>query len=107
MSETITVTGEAPVVDVLKNDSSTNITPEQIEDLPVPSREFERLAYIAPGTNRERGAYRFIQSAVVVGAGGNASQTTFMVDGVELTDQALGLSPAHASRWTRSVSSGW
>ncbi|MCJ7756202.1 MAG: carboxypeptidase regulatory-like domain-containing protein, partial [Thermoanaerobaculales bacterium] len=97
MSETITVTGEAPIVDVLKNDSSTNITPEQIQDLPVPSREFERLAYIAPGTNRERGGYRFIQNAVVVGAGGNASQTTFMVDGVELTDQALGLSRARFS----------
>jgi len=97
MSETITVTGEVPIVDVLKNDSSTNITPEQIEDLPVPSREFERLAYIAPGTNRERGGYRFIQNAVVVGAGGNASQTTFMVDGVEMTDQALGLSRARFS----------
>jgi hypothetical protein len=97
MSETITVTGEAPVVDVLKTDSSTNITPEQIQDLPVPSREFERLAYIAPGTNRERGGYRFIQNSVVVGSGGNASQTTFMVDGVELTDQALGLSRARFS----------
>jgi len=97
MSETITVTGEAPIVDVLKNDSSTNVTPEQIEDLPVPSREFERLAYIAPGTNRERGGYRFIENSVVVGAGGNASQTTFMVDGVELTDQALGLSRARFS----------
>lgn len=97
MSETITVTGEAPIVDVLRNDSSTNVTPEQIQDLPVASREFERLAFIAPGTNRERGSYRFIQGAAVVGAGGNASQTTFMVDGVEMTDQALGLSRARFS----------
>ena len=97
MSETITVTGEAPIVDILKTDSSMNITPEQITDLPVPSREFERLAFIAPGTNRERGGFRFIQGAAVVGAGGNASQTTFMVDGVELTDQALGLSRARFS----------
>jgi len=97
MSETITVTGEAPIVDILKTDSSMNITPEQITDLPVPSREFERLAFIAPGTNRERGSFRFIQGAAVVGAGGNASQTTFMVDGVELTDQALGLSRARFS----------
>ena len=97
MSETITVTGETPIVDILKTDSSTNVTPEQIADLPVPSREFERLAFIAPGTNRERGGFRFIQGAAVVGAGGNASQTTFMVDGVELTDQALGLSRARFS----------
>ena len=97
MSETITVTGEAPIVDILKTDSSTNVTPEQIAGLPVASREFERLAFIAPGTNRERGGYRFIQGAAVVGAGGNASQTTFMVDGVEMTDQALGLSRARFS----------
>jgi hypothetical protein len=97
MSETITVTGEAPIVDILKTDSSTNVTPEQIADLPVPSREFERLAFIAPGTNRERGGFRFIQNSAVVGAGGNASQTTFMVDGVEMTDQALGLSRARFS----------
>jgi len=97
MSETISVTGEAPVVDILRTDTSTNITPEQIEDLPVPSREFERLAFIAPGTNRERGTYRFIENSVVVGAGSNASQTSFMVDGVELTDQALGLSRARFS----------
>ena len=97
MSETITVTGESPIVDILKTDSSTNVTPEQIADLPVASREFERLAFIAPGTNRERGGFRFIQGSAVVGAGGNASQTTFMVDGVELTDQALGLSRARFS----------
>ena len=97
MSETITVTGEAPIVDILKTDSSTNVTPEQITGLPVASREFERLAFIAPGTNRERGGFRFIQGSAVVGAGGNASQTTFMVDGVELTDQALGLSRARFS----------
>jgi len=92
VSETITVTGDIPLVDVLKTDSSTNITPEMIAELPVPSREFERLAYIAPGVARERGGYRFIQNAPVIGAGGNASQNSFMVDGVELTDQALGLS---------------
>jgi len=97
MSETITVTGEAPIVDILKTDSSTNVTPEQIADLPVQSREFERLAFIAPGTNRERGSFRFIQNSAVIGAGGNASQTTFMVDGVEMTDQALGLSRARFS----------
>jgi len=98
VSETITVTAELPLVDVLKTDSSINITPEMITDLPVPSREFERLAFIAPGVARERGGYRFIQNAPVVGAGGNASQTSFMVDGVELTDQALGLSRVRFSQ---------
>jgi hypothetical protein len=97
-SETITVSAEAPVVDVHKTDSSTNIVPEQIASLPVPDRNFERLAFIAPGVQRERGGFRFIQGGPVVGAGGNASQTTIFVDGVDLTDQVNGLARARFSQ---------
>ncbi len=98
VSETITVTGEAPIVDVLKSDSSTNITPEMIADLPVPSREFERLAYIAPGVARERGGFRFIQNSPVIGASGNSSGNSINVDGADITDQALGLARTRVSQ---------
>jgi hypothetical protein len=87
---TVTVTGTAPLVDVVKSDSSSNIVPEQIQSLPVPDRDFQKLAFIAPGVERERGGYRFIGGGPVIGSGGNASQTTIMVDGVDFTDQALG-----------------
>jgi hypothetical protein len=98
VSETITVTAEVPMVDVLKVDSSTNVTPEQIQNLPVPDRNFENLAFITPTVQRERGGFRFIQNAPVVGAGGNASQTSILVDGADFTDQALGLSRARFSQ---------
>ena len=97
-SETITISAEAPVVDVHKTDSSTNITPEQIESLPVADRDFQRLAFIAPGVQRERGSFRFINGGPVVGAGGNASQSTIFVDGVDLTDQVNGLARARFSQ---------
>jgi hypothetical protein len=97
-SETITVTAEASVVDVHKTDSSTNIVPEQIASLPVADRNFERLAFIAPGVQRERGGFRFINGGPVVGAGGNASQATILVNGVDLTDQVNGLSRARFSQ---------
>ena len=97
-SESITVVAEAPIVDVHKTDSSTNIAPQQIESLPVADRQFERLAFIAPGVQRERGGFRFINGGPVVGAGGNASQTTVMVDGVDLTDDVNGLSRARFSQ---------
>lgn len=97
-SETITVSAEAPVVDVHKTDSSTNIVPEQIESLPVADRNFENLAFIAPGVQRERGGFRFITGGPVVGAGGNASQATILVDGVDLTDQVNGLARARFSQ---------
>jgi len=98
VSETITVTAEAPIVDVFKSDASTNITPEQIQDLPTPNRDFQKLAFIAPGVERERGGFRFITGAPVVGSAGNASQATIMVDGVDFTDQTLGLARARFSQ---------
>jgi len=98
VSESITVTAEVPMVDVLKMDSSTNVTPEQIQNLPVPDRNFENLAFIAPTVQRERGGYRFIQNSPVVGAGGNASQTTILVDGADFTDPTAGLSRTRFSQ---------
>jgi hypothetical protein len=97
-SETITVTADVPIVDVHKTDSSTNIVPEQIEALPVADRDFQRLAFIAPGVQRERGGFRFINGGPVVGAGGNASSATILVDGVDLTDQVNGLARARFSQ---------
>jgi len=97
-SEEITVTAAIPVVDVYKTDTSTNIVPEQIQELPVQDRDPEKLAFLAPGVQRERGSFRFIEGGPVIGAGGNASQSTIFVDGVDLTDQALGLSRARFSQ---------
>ena len=97
-AEQITVTAEAPVVDILKTDVSSNVTPEQIQDLPVADRDFQKLAFVAPGVQRERGGFRFITNAPVLGSGGNASNSTIMVDGVDLTDQALGLARTRFSQ---------
>jgi carboxypeptidase family protein len=98
VAETVNVTAEVPLVDVFKTDSSTNIVPEQIQELPVVDRDFQRLAFLAPGVQRERGAYRFITNQPVIGAGGNASQATILVDGVDFTDPTLGLARARFSQ---------
>ncbi|HET8644938.1 MAG TPA: carboxypeptidase regulatory-like domain-containing protein, partial [Vicinamibacteria bacterium] len=99
VTETVTVTAEsAPLVDVYKTDSSTNVVPEQIQALPVPDRDFQRLAFLTPGVQRERGGFRFIGGGPVIGAGGNASQATILVDGVDFTDPVLGLARARFSQ---------
>src|ERR1700757_1982417 len=49
VSETIEVTAAAPLVDEAKTDVSTNITPEQITELPLIGRDIADLAYLAPG----------------------------------------------------------
>src|SRR4029079_2018114 len=92
VTESITVSTTVPLVDVYKTDSSTNIVPEQIQSLPVPDRDFQRLAFIAPGVDRERGSCRFLGGGPVVGGAGNASNATILVNGVDFTDAALGLS---------------
>ena len=97
-SEAITVEAFVQVVDVFKSDTSSNIVPEQIEALPVADRDFQRLAFIAPGVQRERGGFRFIGGGPVIGSAGNASQSTIMVDGVDFTDQALGLARTRFSQ---------
>ncbi len=98
VAETVNVIGEVPLVDVYKTDSSTNIVPEQIQELPVAGRDFQQLAYLTPGVQRERGGNRFIQNQPVIGAGGNASQATILVDGVDFTDPVLGLARARFSQ---------
>ena len=97
-TESISVVATAPLVDVYKTDSSTNITPQQIQDLPTPDRDFQRLAFVAPGVERERGAFRFVSGGPVIGGGGNASQATILVDGVDFTDPALGLAKTKFSQ---------
>jgi len=98
VAETVNVTAVAPLVDVFKTDSSTNIVPEQIESLPVANRDFQSLAFLAPGVQRERGGNRFVMNQPVIGAAGNASQSTIMVDGVDFTDPVLGLARARFSQ---------
>lgn len=90
LAEAVEVVGTAPLVDVYKTDSSLNIVPEQIKELPVANRNFEQLAFVSPTVTVERGAYRFVAGGPVIGSGGNASQSTILVDGVDYTDPALG-----------------
>jgi carboxypeptidase family protein/TonB-dependent receptor-like protein len=49
VSETVEVTSTAVLVDRTKTDVSTNITPEQITDLPLIGRDIADLAYLSPG----------------------------------------------------------
>ena len=98
VTASISVTAEVPMVDVYKSDTSTNVTPEQIRDLPVPDRDFQRLTFIAPGVQRERGGFRFIGGSALIGSSGNASETAIVIDGVDFTDQVLGLARARFSQ---------
>ena len=54
LAETVTVSGEAPVVDTTKSEVSGVVTQQQIETLPINSRQYLSLALLVPGTTSTR-----------------------------------------------------
>jgi len=49
VSETIEVTEQAPLLELAKTSVSQNITPSEVEELPLLGRDVANLAYLAPG----------------------------------------------------------
>jgi len=79
------------VVDLYKTDISTNILPEQIDALPVPDRQFERLAFLAPAAQPDSTPFFDRGGAPVLGSAGSAWSNTYVIDGVDTTDPGRGV----------------
>jgi hypothetical protein len=79
LQESVTVTGQAPVVEVTKSEVSTVITQQQIEMLPVANRAAVTLALLLPGTSQDGTRPR--RSNAQVGAGTLQFTTTNLADG--------------------------
>jgi hypothetical protein len=91
VTETLEVRGEAPLVDVNRTDSSTNIVPEQIRDMPIPDRQFENLTFLTPGVARERLQWLNLARTPVLGSTPTAQFTGYLVDGADAIDSFYGL----------------
>src|SRR5207247_2366398 len=48
-TQTVEVTGEAPVLDLEKTSVGLDVTPAMVENMPMNGRDFANLAYLAPG----------------------------------------------------------
>jgi len=81
VSETITVSGAAPVVDVNTITSGANITSKTMESLPL-ARNYVAAARIAPGTNADA------TGVTVYGSSGAENQ--YLIDGLNTTDVQYG-----------------
>jgi hypothetical protein len=75
VSETVTVTGESPIVDVTRSDVSTSVSTQQIQDLPVASRRWIDLAMLTPGTSQDNIRGQFYRGNVNVGAAAANTRT--------------------------------
>src|SRR6266851_9406546 len=91
VSEIIEVTSAPPLVDQQKMDVSTNITPQQIQELPLIGRDIDDLAYLSPGVKSAdsydptKNRYSILS---VNGEGGRNVNVT--VNGVDNKDNTVG-----------------
>jgi hypothetical protein len=91
ISETIEVTEQAPLLDVAKTSVSTEITPKEVEELPMVGRDVANLAYLAPGT-KATDSYDPTKSryAIVSVNGANGRNLNVTVNGIDNKDNTVG-----------------
>ncbi|PYQ64597.1 MAG: hypothetical protein DMF53_07110 [Acidobacteria bacterium] len=84
ISETITVTSEAPTVEVTNTQISTTIQSEQLKNLPTPGTDFRQLVLLTPETrfDSERGNISI--------SGQRGINTNVTVDGVDYNNAFFG-----------------
>ena len=91
VSTTIEVATTNQLVDVEKTDSSTNVTPQQVESLPINGRDFANLAILAPGVklvdSYDPTKNRYAVYAVNGSSGRNTNTT---VNGIDNKDNTVG-----------------
>jgi hypothetical protein len=98
VSESITVTAEAPLLDVRKAGTSVSVTKVELEQIPT-SRDPWTVLQSAPGVQVDRmniGGSQSGQQSNYIGKGSSGAQNTWNVDGVNITDEgATGSSPTY------------
>jgi hypothetical protein len=91
VAETITVTGEAPLVETTESDISALVNEQQITSLPLNGRTFSELALLAPGAQRaESWDPTKTRMGNVSIAGGASRGVNMTVDGGDNNDDAVG-----------------
>jgi outer membrane receptor protein involved in Fe transport len=84
VSETITVTSAAPLVEVTNTAASTTISTEEIKDLPLNGRNFVDLVYLTPESRKER------ERGNIAISGQRGINTNVTVDGVDYNNSFFG-----------------
>jgi hypothetical protein len=90
VSESITVTAEAPLLDVRKAGDGINVSKVELEKIPT-SRDPWTVLQQAPGVQVDRlnvGGNQSGQQSYYLGKGADSGQNTWNMDGVNITDMA-------------------
>lgn len=85
LQESVTVTGEAPLLDTTQSDLGGNIDPRQMEELPVNGRNWVDLTMLAPGSRANA-----VNETPVVRNSNSAGTFQLNVDGQQITQTVAG-----------------
>ena len=85
VAETVSVTGDAPIVETTKSSIGVNVTTRQIDELPLPDRNFETLTFLSPGVTQS-----VTEATNISAAGSNGAANTMLIDGVSNDLDAVG-----------------
>ena len=88
LEETITVSGEAPLIDTQRSHVSSTIEEKQIQELPLLSRNFLTLAALVPGAGRNTSITG--TQPLQIGGGDSRYNYTTIIDGGDLDDDVWG-----------------
>ncbi len=92
VTETVTVTGESPMISTRESTVRGVVESEEIENVPINTRDVQSLALLVPGAKR---ANRFDPTksrvpAISFGTNGSGRGILYMLDGGDNTDDAVG-----------------
>ena len=85
VSEAITVTAVAPVIDTQRTGMATSVTNKQIENLPILGRDFRSLASLTPGVTTDA-----FTGAAITANGARPLSTDYNIDGASSNNDFFG-----------------
>ena len=90
-AEELTVSGEAPVVEISHTEVSSVVNSSQIDNLPINGRNFMSFTIITPGVTNDRTPQQGASATSGLSfAGQRARSNNIMVDGLDNNDQVVG-----------------
>jgi len=96
VTQVVTVTGEAPLIETTTATVSSLVQEQQVLDLPLNNRDLNQLAFLQPGVLRspeESNVTAGMGEKIVVG-GARGNQNLYLLDGVSATDYIGGTAGA-------------
>jgi hypothetical protein len=94
IQETVTVTADAPLIEVTTSSLGGNIDPAQVQDLPVAGRNWMALAMLAPGSRTTPGNQN---NPLPDRNGGEVREFQLHIDGQQVTqDLGTGVQPRYS-----------